>query len=33
MYISMNWIREFVDLSGLDIMDLIRQFSLVHRQV
>ena len=33
MYISMNWIREFVDLSGLDIMDLIRQFSLSTAEV
>ena len=27
MYISMNWIRDFVDLSGLDINKLIQQFS------
>ena len=28
MYISMNWIQDFVDLSGLDLNKLIHQFSL-----
>ena len=28
MLISMNWISDFVDLTGLDKMALIRQFSL-----
>ncbi len=33
MYISMNWIRDFVDLSGLDIDKLIHQFSLSTAEV
>lgn len=33
MLISMNWISEFVDLSGLDKMALIRQFSLSTAEV
>ncbi len=33
MYISMNWIRDFVDLSGLDVNKLIRQFSLSTAEV
>ncbi len=33
MYISMNWIQEFVDLSGLDKMALIHQFSLSTAEV
>ena len=33
MYISMNWIRDFVDLSGLDINKLIQQFSLSTAEV
>ena len=33
MYISMNWIQEFVDLSGLDLMALIHQFSLSTAEV
>ena len=33
MYISMNWIRDFVDLSGLDINKLIHQFSLSTAEV
>lgn len=33
MYISMNWIRDFVDLSGLDIQKLIQQFSLSTAEV
>ena len=33
MYISMNWIRDYVDLSGLDIIKLIQQFSLSTAEV
>lgn len=33
MYISMNWIRDYVDLSGLDIDQLIHQFSLSTAEV
>ena len=33
MFISMNWIRDHVDLSGLDIDRLIRQFSLSTAEV
>lgn len=33
MYISMNWIKEFVDLSGLDELKLINQFSLSTAEV
>ena len=33
MYISMNWIRDYVDLSGLDINKLIQQFSLSTAEV
>ena len=33
MFISMNWIRDFVDLSGLDINKLIQQFSLSTAEV
>ena len=33
MYISMNWIRDFVDLSGLDLNKLIHQFSLSTAEV
>ncbi len=33
MFISMNWIRDYVDLSGLDINKLIRQFSLSTAEV
>ena len=28
MFLSMNWIKDFVDLSGLDDLKLINQFSL-----
>ena len=28
MLISMNWINDFVDLSGLDLEKLIHQFTL-----
>ena len=28
MYISMNWIGDFVDLSGLDLESLIHRFTL-----
>ncbi len=33
MYISMNWIKDFVDLSGLDDLKLINQFSLSTAEV
>jgi len=33
MFISINWIRDFVDLSGLDINKLIHQFSLSTAEV
>ena len=33
MFLSMNWISDFVDLSGLDKMDLIRKFSLSTAEV
>ncbi len=33
MYISMNWIRDFVDLDGLDLNKLIHQFSLSTAEV
>ena len=33
MFISMNWIRDYVDLSGLDINKLIQQFSLSTAEV
>lgn len=33
MYISMNWIRDHVDLSGLDLDQLIHQFSLSTAEV
>ncbi len=33
MYISMNWIRDYVDLSGLDLNDLIHRFSLSTAEV
>ena len=33
MYISMNWIRDFVDLNGLDLEKLIHQFSLSTAEV
>jgi len=33
MFISMNWIRDYVDLSGLDIDKLIHQFSLSTAEV
>ena len=33
MYISMNWIQDFVDLSGLDLNKLIGQFSLSTAEV
>lgn len=33
MFISMNWIRDFVDLSGLDLNKLIHQFSLSTAEV
>ncbi len=33
MFLSMNWICDFVDLSGLDKLDLIRRFSLSTAEV
>lgn len=33
MFLSMNWIKEFVDLSGLDELDLINRFSLSTAEV
>ena len=33
MFISINWIKDFVDLSGLDINELIHQFSLSTAEV
>lgn len=33
MYISMNWIRDFVDLDGIDLLSLIHQFSLSTAEV
>ncbi len=33
MFISMNWIKDFVDLSGLDDLKLIHQFSLSTAEV
>ena len=33
MFLSMNWISDFVDLTGLDKMDLIRRFSLSTAEV
>ena len=33
MFLSMNWISDFVDLSGLDKMELIRKFSLSTAEV
>ena len=33
MLISMNWIRDFVDLDGLDTNELIHKFSLSTAEV
>ena len=33
MLISMNWINDFVDLSGLDIDELIHRFTLSTAEV
>ena len=33
MFLSMNWIQDFVDLSGLDKIELIRKFSLSTAEV
>ena len=33
MFLSMNWISDFVDLSGLDKLALIQQFSLSTAEV
>ena len=33
MFLSMNWISDFVDLSGLDKIELINKFSLSTAEV
>ena len=33
MFLSMNWISDFVDLSGLDKLELINKFSLSTAEV
>ena len=33
MFVSMNWIQEFVDLSGEDIESLIKRFTLSTAEV
>ena len=33
MFISMNWIKDFVNLDGLDTLKLIQQFSLSTAEV
>lgn len=33
MFLSMNWIQDFVDLKGLDLVDLIHRFSLSTAEV
>ena len=33
MLVSMNWISDFVDLSGLDLNDLIHRFTLSTAEV
>ena len=33
MYISMNWISDFVDLSGVDLKELIGRFTLATAEV
>ena len=33
MFLSMNWISDFVDFEGLDKLDLIRRFSLSTAEV
>ena len=33
MFVSMNWIKEYVDLSGLNIDDLIHRFTLSTAEV
>ena len=33
MYLSMNWISDFVDLSGIDKIELINKFSLSTAEV
>ena len=33
MFVSMNWINEFVDLSGLNIEELIHRFTLSTAEV
>mgnify|MGYP001780784508 CR=1 FL=1 len=33
MFVSMNWIQDYVDLSGLDIESLIKRFTLSTAEV
>ena len=33
MFVSMNWINEYVDLSGLNIEELIHRFTLSTAEV
>ena len=33
MFVSMNWIRDFVNLDGLDIENLIQRFTLATAEV
>lgn len=33
MFISMNWISDFVDLSGIDLKNLINRFTLATAEV
>ena len=33
MFVSINWIKEYVDLSGLDIKKLIESFTLATAEV
>ncbi|MCQ2480996.1 MAG: phenylalanine--tRNA ligase subunit beta, partial [Clostridia bacterium] len=33
MFVSINWIKDYVDLSGLDVKKLINQFTLATAEV
>ena len=33
MYISINWIKDFVDLDGIDVKDLIYKFTMSTAEV
>ena len=33
MYISLNWIKDYVDLKGIDVEKLINQFTLSTAEV